>query len=490
MVPRIRKRVISICFVWCLQFRFGESFSATTKTSNENQLSSLVDGAWVDDRICSAIFPGPLRGVAAVKHETIKPNTKIATIPAKHVLLVSNYQSNQKEMLQQLTNDRIDSISTNDLAMWDRDLAILLWKEYLQVVQESKSAVKPARVSPLTGYIKYLCLQDELSLRKNNSYNNKFDEKYVPVQPFQNIDIDNFVPISTTPHSVRRWSNEEKSFLAQFSAGQQLLRVAERQDMIWRMKYDSIRKGENTKYKNIRMSYPQFEWAMEVVSSRAFCGLPVLSSDTGESSVSALVQSALPGIISPLLAATVGYIYAISTLYPDENVLIALAFAGALPLLVTSVQSIFAGVSNITSEKYKNMDLSAVLLPVIDSANHHDSSERDTDIAYNPFRHTFEWSIGPKSLISMVWPSDVVQYQNPNDINFVVTATSYASLYQRNQESLPKQVCISYGNKKCDTEWLINHGFIPGITFEADVDDFHQYRLFLAQTYLERNQRS
>jgi hypothetical protein len=482
MLLRNHKRPLLFCTVFFVLLRQCESFSTTPKTTNTNQLAQLVDGAWVDDRICSAIFPGPLRGVAAVEHETIRPNTKIATIPAQNVLIVDNYQNIKNDL--SLANDRMDSIASADLAMWDRDLAVLLWKEYLQVVQESKSVVKLERVSPLTGYIKYLCQQDEISLRKSSNYNSRYDEKYVPVLPFQNVDINSFVPISLTPHSVRRWKNEQKSFLAQYEAGQRLLQLQERQDMIWRMKYDSIRKGENTKYKNIRMSYAQFEWAMEVVTSRAFCGLPVLTSDSSQSSISALILSALPGIISPVLAATVGYIYAISTVYPNENVLIALAFAGALPLLVTSAQSFYSGVSDITSEKYKNMDLSAVLLPIIDSANHDDDAARDTDISYNPFRHTFEWFIGPKSLISMVWPTDVVQYQNPNDINIVVTAKSYA---QRNEEAMPKQVCISYGNKKSDSEWLINHGFIPGIKFESDIDNFHQYRLFLAQTYLERN---
>jgi hypothetical protein len=437
---------------------------SSATTTNLNELSKLVDGAWVDERIYSAVFPGPLRGVATGQQDTIQPNTIVATVPAKHLLIVSNYQSNGQDIRQQelLIKNRKDNISSKDLSMWDRDLSILLWNEFLQVVQQSKSTTKPTNCTPLTGYIEYLCQQDERSLQTNSKfYANTFGEYNNPVTLLENIDIDKYVPPSTAPHSLRRWTDEQKSYLGQYTTGQQLLQIQERQDMIWKMKYDSIRK-ESTKYTNIRMTYPQFLWAMEVVNSRAFCGLPVVTSESG-SSFSTVIQSAIPGIIAPILAATVGYVYAISALYPSETVLTGLAVAGALPLLVTTLQSLLSGLKSATSDTYKNMNQSAVLLPIIDSANHHNDAQKDTNIVYNPFRNSFEWSIGPKSLIASTPP------------------------YGQPQQSLPKQVCISYGNQKSDNEWIINYGFLPGISIDGDIDNFDDYRLFVAQAYLERN---
>jgi hypothetical protein len=486
----------------------------------------------VDERFDMRIFPGPLRGIGTVSYRnpydiynSIRPNTKIAVIPAQNVLIVSNFRRDRydyKQLIQQKQQRPINNLSYKDFSMWDRDLAILLWKEYLQVVQQKKSVTSSSsrRDSPLTGYIEYLCQQDTFSQQENNPYYELYDDNFYII-PLDQVDIDTYVPPSTAPHTLRRWTAEQKAMLlSQYDRGQELIHMANLQEQIWRIKYDSIRIDPTcTKDQNIRMSYDQFVWAMEVVHSRAFCGLPIIidnfdddeddgggsgggvasSTPSNRSNWKKIIKSVLPGIIAPLFAATIGYIYAISTLYPNEIVLMILAMLGAVPLLLQLFQSVTTTVSenvvvppipftsNSSQQRYKNVDQSAVLLPIIDSANHHPDTMKDTNIVYNPLQHTFEWMIGPKSFIectNVVRPPLRRQQQQTFDTAVPTMTITSNDLVP----SLSLQVCISYGKQpKSDIEWMINYGFLPGVSIDADIDNFDQYRYFLSQQFLERN---
>ena len=491
-------------------------------------LSQLVSGAIVDERFDMRLFPGPLRGIGTIPtivnpydvYKTIRPNTKIATIPAQNVFLVSNFRRDKydyKQLVQQQQQQqqRKIELSYKDFSMWDRDLAILLWKEYLTVVQQKKSVtLQPSQKSPLTGYIEYLCQQDTFTQQENNPYYELYDDNFYII-PLQEVDIDTYVPPSTAPHTLRRWSSEQKSILlSQYERGQELIQISNLQEQIWRIKYESIRMDPSCHNdQNIRMSYTQFVWAMEVVHSRAFCGLPIIvlndENDGPDSSITTsspsssnwkkILKSVLPGIVAPLFAATIGYVYAISTLYPNEIVLMILAMLGAVPLLLQLFQSVTTTVSeNVvvpsiipfssqsSSTRYKNVDQSAVLLPIIDSANHSPDAMKDTNIVYNPLQHTFEWMIGPKSFIES---SNVVRPPlRRQPLSFETAVPTMTITSDDLVPSTSLQVCISYGKQpKSDIEWMINYGFLPGVSIDADIDNFDQYRYFLSQQFLERN---
>jgi hypothetical protein len=230
-----------------------------------------------------------------------------------------------------------ETLSYKDFSMWDRDLALLLWREYARVVQEKQSVVgtssSSSSSSPLTGYIEYLCQQDNFSLNQNNPYAELYDDTFQSI-PFEDIDVDTYVPPSTAPHTIRQWTQSQQlAILSQTTKGQQLLQIAKEQMRIWRMKYDSLQVDPKCtpNQRAMSMSFPQFVWAMEVVHSRAFCGLPIIvqndqnsnnvesSSSSSTSSSSSLTRNfinllrpILPDILVPVLAATIGYTYAIS----------------------------------------------------------------------------------------------------------------------------------------------------------------------------------
>ena len=522
--------------------------SSATRTTTQlysKYLSQLVSGAMIDERFDMRIFPGPLRGIGTVPnmnpeyiYTTIRPNTKIAIIPAQNVLIVSNFRRdkyNYQQLIQQQQQKRptATNLSYNDFSMWDRDLAILLWKEYLLVVQQKKAVTssssssfqqqqQQSRNSPLTGYIEYLCQQDALTQQENNPYSELYDENFYSI-PLEEVDIDTYVPPSTAPHTLRRWSTGQRAMLlSQYDRGQELIQIANLQEQIWGIKYDSIRVDPTcrSKEQNLRMSYEQFVWAMEVVHSRAFCGLPIIlntddnqsssSPSTSSSSFSAasnwknILKSVLPGILAPLFAATIGYVYAISTLYPNEIVLMILAMLGAIPVLLQLFQSVTTTVSNnvvvpsmpfssqSSPTRYKNVDQSAVLLPIIDSANHSPDAMKDTNIVYNPLQHTFEWMIGPKSFVASTnieRPPLRRRRQQPQPpLSFENTVPTMTITSNDLVPSISLQVCISYGKQpKSDIEWMMNYGFLPGVSIDADIDNFDQYRYFLSQQFLERN---
>ena len=238
---------------------------------------------------------------------------------------------------------------------------------------------------------------------------------------------------STAPDSLRHWTSTQKSLLEKSDKGKRLLEAEKIQQEEWREKYNSL----GTREKD-NMSYQQFEWAMEAVHSRAFRG-DFGALDGGEGGPLRKIAS----LLLPLSAIAFGIIYA-SDPSMDQYFLPLAAIATA-PVALTVIAD---------SKGSKE----AVLLPLIDSANH--VQEADSVIEYNPANNAFELSLGRKCLLK------------ENDGR--------------------AQVCISYGIRK-DPELLLNYGFLRGVTndrIKKDEGDESRdaIRQQLADEFVSRNQ--
>lgn len=241
---------------------------------------------------------------------------------------------------------------------WDVELAVQLWNEY-----------KKGAKSDFYGYLTLL------------------------TTGFKDADD----PSSLTPHAVRHWSAQDRDKLKLTAYGQRVIQLVEKEEERWLSNYQSVRKT---------MTYQQFEWAMEAVHSRAFCG-----SFSTESSL-------IFAVAAPLASATAGLVYSYNNPEISGLVLGALAVTAVLPLVLNLVQP--------ATQR-------AVMLPLIDSANHR--GDADSKLEYDPLQKTFQLSIGP---------------------NCVDLTT--------------KQVFVRYGAKK-DTELLINYGFLPDVSTSTEGSD-------------------
>lgn len=225
------------------------------------------------------------------------------------------------------------------------------------------------------------------------------------------------VPPSTAPDALRHWTDEQKSCLASSQAGQRLLDLQKQQEGQWKSKFSQ----------GSAMTWEQFEWAMEVVHSRAFAG------DFG------IGSSLLPPVVStaaPVLAALAGYVYFVQSNGQDDIVLIGLAALGAIPAIL-----------NLVAQKPPV----AVLLPLIDSANH--SEDADSSIDYTPLSDSFTLAAGSNCLV---------------------------------QTGGKRQLFISYG-KKTDAELLLNYGFLQGVSSDGEDSDTDIHRRNLAQEFIALN---
>ena len=192
----------------------------------------------------------------------------------------------------------------------------------------------------------------------------------------------------------------------------------------WNEKYENLSSILKNKY-----SLEFFLWAMEAVHSRAFCGNfgPLVS--IGRTPVLAV------GLVE-IAAAIAGVNFKMQgTPWNDTDpIVLACAIVAALPIFLLTLIGSSGG--------------DAVLLPMIDSANHYDDA--DSLIEYDPFQDGFGLKLGNKCL---------------------------------GKED--GQVFISYGKNKSDTEWLLNYGFLPGVSFDSDSEE--ENRLTLANAFLKRN---
>ncbi|CAB9511067.1 expressed unknown protein [Seminavis robusta] len=342
----------------------------------ESWFSSVAPPSAVHGSIRHAFF-GNLRGLEWTASPSSTPSAPVISVPLSLVL----------------QSDIQDSTDKDD---WDSNLARQLWSECLLGDQ-----------SKLSGYCDFLTQ----------------GRQYLPV------------PLSTAPNALRHWKKEERQALQQSTAGKKVLELELAQQELWKTKYDKGTNGND----NNNMSWEQFQWAMEVVHSRAFRGN--FGSKTGDHSDQNTVLSLLPTVVPPLAAAVGGLVYVQSTPYPNDVVLAGLGALAVAPLVI-----------NLQSSSSP----SAVLLPMIDSANHQEDA--DSKIEYDPLTKCFQMSIGPKCLIQ---PSATNGDDHP-------------------------QLCVSYG-KRSDAELLLNYGFLPEVSLCSDDVSLSEQRARLADAFNQRN---
>lgn len=224
------------------------------------------------------------------------------------------------------------------------------------------------------------------------------------------------LPPSSARDALRHWTDEQRAVLASGAAGRRLLDLQEQQERLWRGKFADVN----------GMTWGQFEWAMEVVHSRAFCG------DFG---VGGAPLPPAVAVASPVLAAFAGYAYYVSMHGQNDAVLLGLAAVAALPAMI-----------NLVTQSPPV----AVLLPFIDSANH--LEEANSMIEYSPLTDAFDLTGGRKCLVT--------------------------------EANGKEQFYISYGKKK-DSELLLNYGFLLGVSTEGDASS---RRKKLAETFLANDQ--
>mmetsp|Transcript_53119 Transcript_53119/g.60188 ORF Transcript_53119/g.60188 Transcript_53119/m.60188 type:complete len:431 (-) Transcript_53119:33-1325(-) len=320
---------------------------------------SNVPGSRCDPYIVHTNF-GSLRGLGTQDRSITSNNKSWMTIP-RSIVIQSDFREKD----------------------WDAELAQSLWKEILKGSSTNSS---------IAGYVSLLT--------KGSSWT-----------PDQLPDI----PPFTAPDALRHWTAKEMAKLKTHKEGQQLLRLQLDQEKLWKEKFKKI--------KTPGMTWEQFEWAMEAVHSRAFCG------DFGTSG--GLPTSVTIG--SPIVAAVAGYVYFVQLHGLNDAILYGLAALAAIP----SVINMFKGSPPV-----------AVLLPLIDSANHDEGA--DSLIEYSHLTDSFDLSGGSKCL--------------------------------QTEENGKQQLYISYG-KKSPTELLLNYGFLKDVSNGSE-GDASERRMKLALHYV------
>jgi hypothetical protein len=238
---------------------------------------------------------------------------------------------------------------------------------------------------------------------------------------------------STAPDALRHWTSDQMSLLEQSKKGKKLLNAEKQQRTKWRGKYDAL--SESVKQNT---SLSDFVWAMEAVHSRAFRGdFGALYGGEGGP------LRKLASLLLPISALAFGVVYATN---PGMNeYYVPMALVAASPVVLTVLAN-------------KKGSKEAVMLPLIDSANH--LQEADSLIEYDPSVDGFVLSLGRKCLVKEV-----------------------------DDAGEKAQVCISYGLRG-DSELLVNYGFLRGVTMDeagASDQDRSEIRKLLAETYLSRN---
>ena len=298
---------------------------------------------------------GNLRGLGTQDRSISSTSDSWMTIP-RSIVLESDFREND----------------------WDAQLAQSLWKEVMKGSSGSSS---------IAGYVSLL----------TKSWTT---EQLPEVPPF------------TAPDALRHWTEEEKAALAAHAEGQGLLDLQLRQEKSWKDKFNNMKATSG-------MTWEQFEWAMEAVHSRAFCG------DFGIGGGSSLPMPAAIG--SPAVAALAGYVYYVQLHGQNDAILLVLAALGAIPSVLNLL---------------KDSPPVAVLLPLIDSANHRE--EADSSIEYSPLTDSFDLTGGSKCLVT--------------------------------EDNGKQQLYISYGTKS-EKELLLNYGFLKGVSSASDDDSARRKEL-------------
>jgi len=379
-----------------------------------------------DPYIYHSLF-GTLRGM--------EWNGNMADVPSKRRVIANV----PRQMVLQSDNFRDD---------WDVQLTKSLWQEFL--LKEK---------SDIYGYCQLL-----LNTNNNNNNTNKNTKDDDDYQATTTMNSQN----SVSPNAIRHWDDDSKSLLSETMAGKKLVYFEQTQMNSWKKKYDdylistrSTPTQATTTKTNEIMTWDQFLWIMEVVHSRAFSG------DFGTTTNSATKKNESPlnevakNALFPLVAAVGGIIASQQQLSsePPLPVLLGLGAIAVLPLLLQLTKD--------TSVEGK----SAVLLPLIDSANH--MEEADSSIQYDPISNAFQLSVGPNCLVPDT------NNDNDNDNN---NDNNSATNNKRTQ------LFISYGKKK-DSELLLNYGFLANVPCSDGNDEQSRkyQRIRLAEEYIKRN---
>lgn len=163
--------------------------------------------------------------------------------------------------------------------------------------------------------------------------------------------------------------------LEQCEKGKKLLEAEKQQQTKWRKKYESLTEAQKG-----NISYENFAWAMEAVHSRAFRG-DFGALDGGEGGQ----LRKLASLLLPLSALAFGVVYASD---PGMNqYFFPLAVVAASPVVLTMIAD-------------QKGSKEAVMLPLIDSANH--LQEADSVIEFDPAVDGFVLSLGRKCLVKEV----------------------------------------------------------------------------------------
>ena len=271
---------------------------------------------------------------------------------------------------------------------WDCDLALQLLKEW-----------KKGKTSNIYGYCALL------------SRGNDFTPETCP--PW------------TAPDCIRHWTADQRNFLAKSTRGERLLRVAEKQEQEWHSKYKALSELDQKTF-----TRDQFFWALETVNSRAFKG------DFGGEDLLKKISNSL----IPFAAAAFALNYIRQDPFGmDETFTIALLALSCAPVVL-----------NFISETFGLKKMDAVLLPLIDSANHMESA--GSTIEFDPIKGEF-------------------------------TVSSERNCIVEDQDG-KRQFYITYGPKR-DTELLLNYGFLSNIELDASLTD-DERREILAQEFNAR----
>lgn len=169
-------------------------------------------------------------------------------------------------------------------------------------------------------------------------------------------------PQSTAPDTIRNWSDNEKEMLTSTQRGERLLRAEQKQTQEWIDKYAALSNSDRDEF-----SYPQFRWAMEAVHSRAFKG-----NFTGQDPLKELSKALLPFAAG---AFALNYIRS-DPFGADENVTLLLLAFSCAPVIL-----------NFLSDRLNKAKIEAVLLPMIDSANHKETAQ--SEISFDPLKGAF-----------------------------------------------------------------------------------------------------
>ena len=240
------------------------------------------------------------------------------------------------------------------------------------------------------------------------------------------------LPDQPAPNAIRHWTKDQCRRLdgtVNCTAGQKLVEAADRQMHRWRRVYEGLSSSSpsttsTTIINTESLSWERFEWAMETVNSRSFCGL---ASTTG-----VLWRS----VGAPLVACTIAWSY-INSLNTEPSILVlaGLAMGAVLPTIIQIL---------------KPAPELVYMLPLLDLANHRE--EANSSIRWDPIRQHFSLFIGHDCLVV--------------------------------EDDGQTQVYFNYGSKS-DAEWLLNFGFLPSISGDDVTSD--DLRRRFAEEFVRRN---